>query len=141
MTSTQKKILRYVTIRLKWKTGFKQVFCSREQRKKQVDWLPTNTDVITSQSHSLFACSHKQIREVENRLYGLKLSVVFLGFTMQICSKSEWGSTSTVLMFMLHRREQMTGNCTYLPRNTRPTHTVNIYSTPMTMSRFRIDPH
>ena len=28
----------------------------------------------------------------------------FLGFTMQICSKSEWGSTSTVLMFMLYWR-------------------------------------
>ncbi len=25
----------------------------------------------------------------------------FLGFTVQICNKSEWGSTSTVLMFML----------------------------------------
>ena len=50
----------------------------------------------------------------------------YLGFTMQICSKSEWGSTSTVLMFMLYWREQMIGNCTYLLRNTRPTHTVNI---------------
>ncbi len=49
---------------------------------------------------------------------------IFLGFTMQICSKSEWGSTSTVLMFMLYWREQMIGNCTYLLRNTRPTHTV-----------------
>ncbi len=53
-----------------------------------------------------------------------------LGFTMQIemqiCSKSEWGSTSTVLMFMLYWREQMIGNCTYLLRKTRPTHTVNI---------------
>ena len=31
--------------------------CSREQRKKQLDWLVTNTDDITSQSHSfcLFA--------------------------------------------------------------------------------------
>ena len=47
----------------------------------------------------------------------------FLGFTMQICSKSEWGSTSTVLMFILYWREQMIGNCTYLLRNTRPTHT------------------
>ncbi len=50
----------------------------------------------------------------------------FLGFTVQICSKSEWGSTLTVLMFMLYWREQMIGNCTYLLRNTRPTHTVNI---------------
>ncbi len=35
---------------------------------------------------------------------------------MQICSKSEWGSTSTVLMFTLYWREQMIGNCTYLQR-------------------------
>ncbi len=41
--------------------------CSREQRKKQLDWLATNADVITSQSHSLFACSREQIRQVENR--------------------------------------------------------------------------
>ncbi len=27
---------------------------------------------------------------------------ISLGFTMQICSKSEWGSTSTVLKFMLY---------------------------------------
>ena len=37
--------------------------------KKQLDWLATNTDVITSQSHSLSACSREQIRQVENRLY------------------------------------------------------------------------
>ena len=42
--------------------------CSREQRKKQLDWLATDTDDITSQSHSLFACSREQIRQVENRL-------------------------------------------------------------------------
>ena len=29
--------------------------CSREQRKKQLDWLATNTDDITSQSNSLFS--------------------------------------------------------------------------------------
>jgi hypothetical protein len=28
--------------------------CMREQRKKQFDWLVTNTDVITIQSHLLF---------------------------------------------------------------------------------------
>ncbi len=28
--------------------------CSREQRKKQFDWLATNTDDIATQSHSLF---------------------------------------------------------------------------------------
>ena len=31
-------------------------FFSREQRKKQLDWLATNTDDIISQSNSLFAC-------------------------------------------------------------------------------------
>ena len=40
--------------------------CLREQRKKQPDWLATNTDVITSQSHSLFACSRENHRQVEN---------------------------------------------------------------------------
>ena len=39
--------------------------------EKQLDWLATNTDDITSQSHSLFACSREQIRQVENRLKGL----------------------------------------------------------------------
>ena len=43
--------------------------CSHEQRKKQLDWLATNTDDITYQSHSLFACLREQIRQVENRLY------------------------------------------------------------------------
>ncbi len=30
--------------------------------------LSTNTDDITSQSHSLFTCSCEQIRQVENQL-------------------------------------------------------------------------
>ncbi len=33
---------------------------SREQRKKQLDWLATDTDDITTQSHSLFACSREK---------------------------------------------------------------------------------
>ena len=32
-------------------------FCSCERQKKQFDWLATKADVITTQSHSLFACS------------------------------------------------------------------------------------
>ncbi len=71
----------------------------------------------------------------------LKIPIVFLGFTLQICSISEWGSTLTVLMFVLYWKEQIIGNCTYLLRNTRPTHTLNIYFTPMTMSPFRVDPY
>ena len=35
----------------------------------RIVWLATNTDVITSQSPSLFACLREQIRLVENRLY------------------------------------------------------------------------
>ncbi len=51
--------------------------CSREQRKKQLDWLATNTDVITSQSHSLFACLREQIRQVENGFReGFRLDVL-----------------------------------------------------------------
>ena len=34
----------------------------REQRKKQLDWLATNTDDITTQSHSFFACSREKHR-------------------------------------------------------------------------------
>ncbi len=53
-----------------WKRGFKpRGICSREQRKKKLDWLVTNTDDITSQSHSLFACSREKNRQVGNGLY------------------------------------------------------------------------
>jgi hypothetical protein len=31
-----------------------------EQRKKQLDWLATNIDDITTQSHSLIACSREK---------------------------------------------------------------------------------
>jgi hypothetical protein len=41
---------------------------SHEQRNEQLDWLATNTDVITSQSQSLFACSREN-RQLENKLY------------------------------------------------------------------------
>jgi hypothetical protein len=41
---------------------------SREQRKKQPDWLATNTDDITNQSHSLSTCSREKNRQVENGL-------------------------------------------------------------------------
>ncbi len=63
-------------------------------------------------------------RPIQNTLlrYDNWYTTQFLGFTMQIRSKSEWGSTSTVLMFVLYWKEQMIGNCTYLLRNTRPTH-------------------
>ena len=42
--------------------------CSRKQRKKQLDWLATNTDDNIIQSHSLFACWREKNRQVENGL-------------------------------------------------------------------------
>ena len=38
----------------------------------------------------------------------------WVSYTTQIFSKSDWGSTSTVLMFMFYWGEQMIGNCMYL---------------------------
>ncbi len=43
-------------------------FVRANREKKQLDWLATNTDDIISQSHSLFACSREEHRQVENRL-------------------------------------------------------------------------
>ena len=63
----QKEALQHVCF-CHSKASFPRRICSREQRKKQLDWLATNTDDITSQSHSLFACSREQFRQVENRL-------------------------------------------------------------------------
>jgi hypothetical protein len=53
-----------------WKYSLFSVrqICSRKKRKKQFDWLTTNTDVITTQSHSLVACSREKNREVKNEL-------------------------------------------------------------------------
>ncbi len=53
------------------KNNCQSLFCirrifSREQRKKQLDWLATNTDDITTQSHSL--CSREKNRQVESGL-------------------------------------------------------------------------
>jgi hypothetical protein len=33
------------------------------------DWLVTNTDVITIQSHSFLSCSREKNRQVENGIY------------------------------------------------------------------------
>ena len=49
-----------------FRSVFHEAICSREKRKKQYDWLAINTDGITSQSHSLFACSCETNRQVEN---------------------------------------------------------------------------
>jgi hypothetical protein len=38
---------------------------SREQRKKQLDWLLTNADDITSQSHTVPAFSREKNRRVK----------------------------------------------------------------------------
>jgi hypothetical protein len=45
------------------KACFPRADFSREQRREQFDWLATNTDVITTQSHSLFACSREQRKQ------------------------------------------------------------------------------
>ena len=56
------------------KAGFPlgEYICSREQREKQLDWLATNTDDITSQSHSLFACSPYKFAKWKTGLKGRK---------------------------------------------------------------------
>jgi hypothetical protein len=63
---TQTLFEPYILDRLK--PVFKQRrICSREQRKQQLDWLATIAEDITSQSHSLFACSpEKNHHRVEN---------------------------------------------------------------------------
>jgi hypothetical protein len=38
--------------------------CSHEQRKKQRDWLATDTDVITTQSHSPFGYAREKDTQV-----------------------------------------------------------------------------
>jgi hypothetical protein len=38
------------------------------QGKQKLDWLATDTDDITTQSYSSFACSREKIRLVENGL-------------------------------------------------------------------------
>ena len=72
-TSTARSKMRtkpFLDIRAKALSRFSTgQICSHEQRKKQLNWPVRNTDDITSQSHSLFACSREQIRQVENRLY------------------------------------------------------------------------
>ena len=65
---------------------------------------------------------------------------VFFGFTRAFCSKSEWGSTQSVLIIILYWREQISRNCTYLLPNKRSTHTVKNYFPPMTVYRFWVDP-
>ena len=43
--------------------------CSHEQRIKQLNWLVTNTDDITTQSHSLLCLFAQKNRQVGNELY------------------------------------------------------------------------
>ena len=109
-------------------------FCAASKQKKRNDkislpYKPTPVKSSFQYQHLM----HVRLQRDTFSVFGVNRSLEsqeileqFLAFTMQICSKSEWGSTSTVLMFMLYWREQVTGNCTYLLRNTRPTHTVNI---------------
>jgi hypothetical protein len=43
----------------------------RANREKQLDWLATNTDDITTQSHSCFACSREKNPQ-DNMLYSAR---------------------------------------------------------------------
>ena len=79
--------------------------CSREQRTKQLDWLMTNTDDITSQSHSLFACSReKKIAKWKtgfNQLRDLKrLSIDQVTFTIIIYSFTGYSLRETERDFL-----------------------------------------
>ena len=63
------KLCRWPKVRGDYSLFFTRRICSREQRKKQLDWLATNTDDFITQSHSFFACSRKKkYRQVENEL-------------------------------------------------------------------------
>jgi hypothetical protein len=52
-------------------------------RKKQLDWLMINTDVITTQSHSLFACPREKNLQVENGLRSQSILFIYVGFQRQ----------------------------------------------------------
>ena len=56
--------------------------CSREQRKRQLDWLAINADIINSQSHSLVACSRESSsgKRVLHMQLSLQFSVRFSPF-------------------------------------------------------------
>ena len=80
-----------------WKPAFTKVvkiclhearFPLGEQRKKQLDWLATNTDDITSQSHSLFACSREKNRQVangSNTILGVRKLLLTQNFSFSSC--------------------------------------------------------
>ncbi len=83
------------------KTKF--IYCPLQQKEKALFLYI----IISKQENKVSPSLLLNIKVIGNR-------PDILGFTMQIRSKFEWGSTSTVLMFMLYWREQMIGNCTYL---------------------------
>ena len=92
----------------------------------------SESSALSSSSLSSFFSAFSEVSlEIRSNVSGncdgdsVPVSLLILGFHMQICSKSEWGSTSTVMMFMLYWREQMIGNCTYLLRTK---HEANTYS-------------
>ncbi len=43
-------------------------FVRTNREKKQLDWLATNTDDVTTQSHSYFACSREKIAKWKTRI-------------------------------------------------------------------------
>jgi hypothetical protein len=65
---------------------------------------------------------------------------LFLCFTTALCSESDGGSTSNVLMLMLYWSEKMIRNFMYWPPNTRLIHKTNNRFTLTTVFCFRVDP-
>ena len=68
-----------------------------------------------------------------------EIDVLFLGFTKALCSESDGGSTSNVLMLMLYWSEKMIRNSMYLPPNTRLIHKTNNRLTLITVFCFVLE--
>ena len=82
----------------------------------------------------------KKTREIEECVHMITLkSFEFLGFTTALCSESDGGSTSNILMLMLYWSEKMIRNFMYLPPNTRLIHKTNNRLTLITVFCFRVD--
>ena len=96
--------------------------------------------VATGNEHRMLDLRRRRLSSVAGFLQTFVFPLVFLGFTGAFSSKFEWGSTQNVLMIMLYWRKQIPQNCAYLLPNTKSTHTVKNYFTPMTVHRFGVDP-
>jgi hypothetical protein len=59
-------------------------YFSREQRKGQIDWLAINTEGITTQSHSIFACSRQHICQMMLYMYSLQLAAILVDISKHV---------------------------------------------------------